>query len=94
MVLVALGPHLELEQSKEVFNAALSAAKSIANDDDRSRALAALAPYLTMKQLSEALTAIKDPYNPYEGSKTLAALIPYLTAELKEQLLGEALARR
>ncbi len=66
--------------------------RGIGDEDDRSSALAALAPYLGPEQLDEALAAAMAIDNVYYCSNALAALAPYFGPEQRPIMLGKALA--
>jgi hypothetical protein len=97
--LVALAPHLDLRLRNEVIKAALSDAKVINNDHDRSRVVAVLAPHLTSSQLDELLNDIEEELlnaigagGRKKSSKTMAALLPCLVPAQKNKILRKVLA--
>jgi serine/threonine protein kinase len=77
------------------FQEALAAARGIGWADDRARALAGLAPYLSDKLrkrvLQEALVAAREMEVWIGHPETLVWLVPDLTEDLQERVLEEAL---
>jgi hypothetical protein len=94
--LAALAPHLPAEQQPAVYADALAAARTIADENRRSRALAALAPHLPAEQqpavYADALAAARTIRDADDQVAALAALAPHLPAEQQPAVYAEALA--
>ena len=89
--LAALAPHLPAELLAD----ALSAAKTIGDEQYRAAALAALAPHLPAEQqqevLADALRDAKAIGDEQYRAAALAALAPHLPAEQQQEVLADAL---
>jgi len=66
-----------------VLGEALAAAKAIGDEDRRSGALGALAPYLSPEQLDEALICAKAIGDENRRSGALSALVGWLLSNLQ-----------
>ncbi|NDJ77837.1 MAG: hypothetical protein GYB65_16425 [Chloroflexi bacterium] len=84
--LIALAPHVyavgSLQNIPEALQQVISVTFSIERSDDRARAFAALAPYLSPELLSEALQAVKGIADEHQRAATLAKLAPHLPGDL------------
>ena len=92
--LIALAPYMEavgpLRYLPEGLQQAIHVTFSIENPDDRARAFAALAPYLSPELLTEALQAIRDITDDQVRAHTLTRLAPHLPDELQVAAYGIA----
>lgn len=76
----AVGP---LQNVPERVQQAIMVTFSIEDTDERARAFAALAPYLSPEMLTEAIQVIKDMTDERDRAITLSRLAPHLSDELQ-----------
>ncbi len=85
--LIALAPYIDavgpLHYMPEGLQQVITVTFSIEGEDDRARAFAALAPYLSPELLTEAVQAIKGIADDYDRAATLSRLAPHLPDELQ-----------
>jgi len=89
---VANDPHLTSGKRSAVLAKALAAAKAITSNDDRSRAIAALAPHLEPTQRAEALAAARAIGDEEDRTRALTALVPHLEPTQRSETLAAARA--
>jgi hypothetical protein len=84
--LIALAPYIDsvgpLQYVPEGLKQAITVTFSIERADDRARAFAALAPYLSPELLTEALQALRGIMGDFDRAVTLTRLAPHLPADL------------
>lgn len=90
--LMALCPHLPVEQQTEIWTEALNATRMIAYEHQRSYMLAELAPHLPSELLSQALVVAQEIQDPSDRSRALTDLVAYLPADQRPRVWTEALA--
>lgn len=92
--LIALAPYIDsvgpLQYVPEGLQQAITVTFSIERADDRARAFAALAPYLSPELLMEALQAVKGITDDFDRAVTLTRLAPHLPADLAVAAFGIA----
>jgi len=92
--LITLAPHIDalgpLQHIPEGLQQAIKVIFSIEVDDDRARAFAALAPYLSPELLAEALQAIKNIQDDEDRALALIKLSSHLSDELNVAAFGIA----
>jgi hypothetical protein len=85
--LIALAPYIDsmgpLKYLPEGLQQAIQVTFSIEHEDDRARAFAALAPYLSSELLSEALHVVKNISDDLERAMALKRLAPHLPDDLQ-----------
>jgi hypothetical protein len=77
-VLAVLGRLVGGLTGSEICNEAVESAQAISNDDDRTEALAQLAPHLSRQALAETFAAVLDLPKEYSRAYHMAALAPRL----------------
>lgn len=84
--LIALAPYIDaigpLHYLPEGLQQAMTVTFSITREDERARAFAALAPYLSPDLMTEALHAAKGIGDDFERARTLGRLAPHLSGDL------------
>jgi hypothetical protein len=90
LALIEISPHLNDERKEVVQREALSLARALSDDDERSCALRLVAPHLNAELQEQALTALLEFENVSERRLALETLAPHLNNELKEQALAAA----
>jgi hypothetical protein len=90
--LTALAPRFDGSQKEVVLREALSSARGIADEADRSRALAALAPQLHGTLLDDALQAAGGIESDVARAGALVALAPQAAGATRTACLNEGLA--
>lgn len=92
--LIALTPYIDavgpLKYMPEGLQQAIEVVFTITRSDDRARAFAALAPYLSPELLQEALQATKTIADPGDRALALTKLAPHLPSELLVAAFGVA----
>ncbi len=92
--LIALAPYVDsvgpLQYVPEGLQQVILVTFSITQADDRARAFAALAPYLSPELLQEALQTVRDIADPDDRALTLAKLAPHLPLDLQVAAFGIA----
>ena len=92
--LIALAPYIDsvgpLQYVPEGLQQAINVTFSIERADDRARAFAALAPYLSPELLMEALQAVKGITDDFDRAVTLTRLASHLPADLAVAAFGIA----
>jgi hypothetical protein len=92
--LIALAPYVDavgpLQYLPEGLRQVIEVTFSIEYADDRARAFAALAPYLSPELLGEALHATRDIEDDYDRAVTLTKLAPHLPSDLQVAAFGIA----
>lgn len=85
--LIALAPYIDsvgpLQYIPEGLQQAISVTFSIESPDDRARAFAALAPYLSPELLTEALHVLRQIQDDHDRTATLTRLAPHLPLDLQ-----------
>ncbi len=89
--IIALVPFLSAGQKEAALAEALRGARALRYEDERTSALAALAPHLPPPLLAEALRTARAVRDEGARAEALAALAPHLRAGEKEAALAEAL---
>lgn len=84
--LIALVPYIDavgpLQHIPEGLQQAIAVTFTIERPDDRARAFAALAPYLSPELLTEALHALRGIRDEHERTAALTRLAPHLPVDL------------
>lgn len=92
--LIALAPYVDavgpLQYLPEGLRQVIEVTFSIDYADDRAKAFAALAPYLSPELLGEALHTTRDIEDDYDRAVTLTKLAPHLPSDLQVAAFGIA----
>ena len=92
-ILIALAPRFShRSEQRTVLADALTTMQSIADSEQQTRLLVALAPQLTLELARQALNTAQSVWNPQQRAEVLMALLPHLAEGAEPQtVLTDAL---